>query len=119
MNKRIDPQWTIHNDRQSVTVGINTRLWLCRKLGLRPTLIRLGREHTRLFMREHSLQVISSRKPLRLPSGLLFWDETSCRLCYSKRMIPIRFNDPLIIGVAVEGELKSSATRDHPGSTVG
>lgn len=100
----IDPNWTIKNDRQSVTVGINTRIWLCRKKGLRPTLIRLGREHTRLFLREHSLQAIPNKKPRRLISGHLFWDEENQRLCYSKAMIPIRFNDPKIIGIAVEGE---------------
>ena len=42
----VDPNWTIHNDRQSVTVGINTRLWQIYGQRMVPTLIRLGREHT-------------------------------------------------------------------------
>lgn len=99
----IETDWTIYADRLSVTVGINTRIWLLRKKGLRPTLIRLGREHTRLFLREHSLQVIPNKKPRRLISGHLSWDEENRRLCYSKSMIPIEFNDPKIIGIAVEG----------------
>jgi hypothetical protein len=104
MDAYLDPDWTIHDDRLSVTVGINTRLWLCRRQEMKPTLIRLGREHTRLFLREHSLYVIPNKKPRRLISGHLFWDEENRRLCYSRRMIPIRFNDPKIIGIAVEAE---------------
>jgi hypothetical protein len=108
----IDPNWTIHNDRQSVTVGINTRLWLCRKQGLRPTLIRLGREHTRLFLREHSLQVIPNKKPRRLISGHLDWDEEHRCLVYLSWVgIPIRFNDPKIVGIAVESEPLPSTPR--------
>lgn len=101
----IDPEWTIQNDRQSVTVGINTRLWLCRQRGLRPTLIRLGREHTRLFLREQGLYVIPNKKPRRLLSGRLTWDEENRRLLYTGG-IPIKFNDEKIIGIAVEGELR-------------
>ncbi len=100
----VDPNWTIHADRKSVTVGINTRLWLCRKKRLRPTLIRLGREHTRLFLRECGLHVIPNRRPSRIVAQNLYWDEENRRLCYSKAMIPIRFNDTKIIGIAVEGE---------------
>ena len=103
--------WTIHNDRQSVTVGINERLRLCRQQGLQPTLIRLGREHTRLFLREHGLHAIPSQRPARLVSGLLHWDEERRCLCYSSRRIPIRFNDPTIIGIAVEGEPVRPAER--------
>jgi len=44
MNKPIDPEWTIQNDRQSVTVGINTRLWILRQENKVSTLIRLGKE---------------------------------------------------------------------------
>lgn len=107
----IAPNWTIRADRLSVTVGINTRLWLCRKQGLKPALIRLGREHTRLFLREHGLHFIPNKKPRRLVSGHLFWDESNCRLCYSEQMIPVRFNDPKIIGIAVEGERPSHDPR--------
>lgn len=104
-NNYIDPEWTIKNDRQSVTVGINTRIWLCRKKKLKPTLIRLGREHTALFLKEHGLWVIPNKKPRRLASNHVVWDEENNRLCYASRTaIPIKFNDPKIIGIAVEGE---------------
>lgn len=99
--KPLDPNWTIHNDRQSVTVGINTRLWLCAKQGLQPTLIRLGREHTRLFLREHALDAVP-RGPVKTPANYLVWDGE--HTCYASRtLIPIKFNDPKIIGIAVEG----------------
>jgi hypothetical protein len=114
----LDPNWTIHNDRQSVTVGINTRIRLLRKKGMQPTLIRLGRENTRLFLREHSLQAIPNKKPRRLISGHLFWDEENRQLCYSKAMIPIQFNDSKIIGIAVEGEpISTSSTRSRKAGT--
>lgn len=98
----IDPEWTIKNDRQSVTVGINTRLWLLNKQGMVPVLIRLGREHTRLFLREHGLNYIPN-KPYPFPTPYLFWDAERKCICYTKRMIPIKFNDPTIYGIAVEG----------------
>ena len=109
-NTYIDPNWTIHNDRQSVTVGINTRLWLCRKKKLKPTLIRLGREHTRLFLKEAGMHYIPNKKPRRIIHQGLFWDDVNNRLCYSKRMIPIRFNDPKIHGIVVEGVPKQEKT---------
>ena len=102
-----DPNWTIHNDCQSVTVGINTRIWLLRRQRMVPTLIRLGHKHTRLFLREAAMQCIPSRKPRRIYHQGLFWDDEHSCLCYSKKMIPIRFNDPKIHGIAVEGEPKS------------
>ncbi len=104
-DKPLDPNWTIHNDRQSVTVGINTRFWILRKQGLKPTLIRLGREHTRLFLKEQGLSYIPNR-PFKSISGSLFWDPDRRCICYTKRMIPIKFNDPQIIGIAAEGEPK-------------
>jgi len=98
-----DLAWTIHNDRQSVTVGINTRIGLLRKQKMVPTLIRLGREHTRLLLKEAGMHYIPSKKPRRIIHQGLFWDDTNNRLCYSRRMIPIRFNDPKIHGIVVEG----------------
>lgn len=97
------PTWTIYNDRQSVTVGINHRIGLLRKQKMVPTLIRLGREHTRLFLKEAGMRYIPNKKPRRIIHQGLFWDDTNNRLCYSKRMIPIRFNDSSIYGIAVEG----------------
>jgi hypothetical protein len=98
----IDPEWTIENDRQSVTVGINTRLWILRQEGKIPTLIRLGKEHSLLFWKQRGVDYIPN-KPTKLISGDVFWDEEQHCWCYSKRMIPIRFNDPHIIGIAAEG----------------
>ena len=103
MDKHIDPNWTIKNDLQSVTVGINTRLWILKKQGLIPTLIRLGREHTRIFLKEHGLSFIPNKKPARIISDHLVWDEENHRLCYTKRMIAILFNDSTIHGIAAEG----------------
>lgn len=98
----IDPEWTINNDRQSVTVGINTRLWILRQQNMIPTLIRLGKEHTRLFLKEHGLWFIPNG-PTPLLSNHLVWDEENHRWCYTKRMIPIKFNDTSIHGIAAEG----------------
>lgn len=80
-------QWTIHNDRQSVTVGVNTRIWLCRQRNEIPIRILLGREHSYLFMREKGWNAI--------PRGPHF--------CGPKnRPIPLVLNAPGIYGVAVE-----------------
>lgn len=102
MEKHIDPEWTIENDRQAVGVGINTRLWILRQENKSPTLIRLGKEHSHLFWKQRGVDYIPN-KPIKLISNDVFWnDELRC-WCYSKRMIPMRFNDPQIIGIAVEG----------------
>jgi hypothetical protein len=105
-----DPNWTIHNDCQSVTVGINTRIWLLRRQRMVPTLIRLGRKHTRLFLKEAAMHYIPNKKPRRIIHQGLFWDDTNNRLCYSRRMIPIRFNDYKIHGIVVEGVPQSSSS---------
>jgi hypothetical protein len=99
----IDPGWTMANDRQSVTVGINTRVWLCRKQGLVPNLVRLGREHTRLFLREQGLYYIPNA-PFRSVSGLIDWDPGLRCIVYGPGRIPMRLNDRKIYGIAVEGE---------------
>jgi hypothetical protein len=95
--------WTIHNDRDSVTVGINVRIRLCRQQGLVPSLIRLGRYHTRLFLKEASMDFIPNRKPSRIIHSGLVWDERHNRLAYSRAKIPFRFNDTSIHGIVVEG----------------
>lgn len=97
-----DTNWNIHNDRLSVTVGINTRIGILRRQGLIPTLIRLGKEHSRLFWLERGVPYIP-KGPTLLISRDVFWDENNRRWCYSKRMIPMKFNDPSIYGIAVEG----------------
>lgn len=99
----IDPNWTIHNDRQSVTVGINTRIWLCRKKGLRPTLIRLGREHTRLFWLERGVPYIPNR-PTPTISGDVAWDDEQRCWLYGSLRVPMAFNDAKVVGIAVEAE---------------
>lgn len=104
-NEKKPLEWTIHNDKQSVTVGINTRFWLLRQQNMVPTLIRLGKAHTRLFMKECGLSFIPNRKPQRLIPNTLAWDEENHRLLYKGPvLVPIKFNDPLIHGIAVEGK---------------
>lgn len=103
MDRPVDPNWTIHNDRQSVTVGINTRLWLCRKKGLRPTLVRLGREHSRLFWAERGVPYIPNG-PTPLISGDVSWDDGEKYWLYGSLHVPMRFNDKKVIGIAVESE---------------
>lgn len=102
MTDYIDPNWTMQNDRQSVTVGINTRLWILRQQKMLPSLIRLGKDHTRLFWKEHGFWYIP-KGPARVLSGLVTWDPERNCWCYSRQMIPIRFNDTAIHGIAVEG----------------
>jgi hypothetical protein len=95
-------EWTIRNDRQSVTVGINYRLRLLYRQGLTPSLIRLGREHSRLFWAERGYSYIPNKQVL-IRSDDVIWDEVERRWLYkSSRLIPMRFNDPQIIGIAVE-----------------
>jgi hypothetical protein len=103
-----DPDWTIHNDLQSVTVGINTRIWLLRRQGMTPTLIRLGRLHTRLFLKEAAMHYIPNKKPRRIYHQGLLWDNKNNRLCYGRHMIPFQFNDRSIHGIVVEGIKKGT-----------
>lgn len=104
----ISTDWTIHNDLQSVTVGINRRLGLCRKRGEFPVLIRLGVKHTALFLQEARLQFIPNKKPSELFHSGLVWDDASGRLCYDtrRRLVPFCFNDKSIYGIVVVGERK-------------
>jgi hypothetical protein len=95
-------EWTIHNDRQSVTVGINYKIGLCRKQGSKPVLIRLGKEHSHLFWIERGVEYIPNR-PLKLVSGDVSWNEEHHCWCYSKRLIPMRFNDYKVVGIVVDG----------------
>lgn len=95
--------WYMPQDKLDITVGINHRLWILNQKGMVPTLIRLGKEHTRLFLRAAGMSYIPNRKPERIIHQNLYWDDGNNRLCYSKRMIPIKFNDPKIYGIAVDG----------------
>lgn len=108
-----DTGWTIHNDIQSVTVGINYRIGFCRDQNQTPMLIRLGVKHTALFLREAGLQFIPNKKPAKLFHSGLVWDNEvgrHGRLCYKAcgMLVPFKFNDRRIYGIAVEGEMKPS-----------
>lgn len=87
----LDPNWTIANDKQSVHVGINTRIWLCNKQKRIPTLIKLGREHTEIFLKEKHWPAIP-KEPQFYKSG--------------SNMIPIEFNSSGIYGIAIESTPK-------------
>jgi hypothetical protein len=104
-----DFEWYMPQDELSVHVGINHRLSLIYKEKMIPSLIRLGKKHTRLFWKECGYWYIprSGTKPRM---GNIIWvPEKNC-YCYKSRvLIPIRFNDPLIYGIAVEGVLKRKA----------
>lgn len=91
MDKSIDPNWTIQNDLQSVHVGINTRFWIAKKKNEIPVRILLGREHTRLFMKEKGWSYI--------PKGTHVYGSKG-------HEVPIVFNAPGIHGIAVETILK-------------
>ncbi|MEW6661958.1 MAG: hypothetical protein ACOY9Y_09765 [Bacillota bacterium] len=93
------PTWTIHNDRLSVSVGINHRIGLLKRQGKRPVLIRLGGWATGYFLREYRMTHVPTEP-------------------YYYAGIPVIFRDPKIIGIAVEGEdmppKKIKATKKHP-----
>lgn len=95
--------WTIHNDRQSVTVGINHRLRLVKEQNMEAVLIRLGKEHSRLFWKERGVSFIPIGET-KLISGDVEWsNEHRCWFYLTRPPVPMRFNDPKIIGIAVDG----------------
>lgn len=95
--------WTLRNDRQSVTVGINHRLRLAKEQGLDATLIRMGKELSRLFWKERGVPFVPNG-PTQLISGDVSWsEEQQCWLYGTRPPVPMRFNDPKIAGIAVEG----------------
>ncbi|MDQ7794141.1 MAG: hypothetical protein RDU89_06975 [bacterium] len=97
-------EWYMPQDKLSVHVGINQRLWLIRQRDLVPTLIRLGKEHTRLFWRECGFSYVPRAGTLTR-FGRITWDEVRGCWCYKGRIpVPMRFNDRAIYGIAVEGE---------------
>jgi hypothetical protein len=101
----------MQQDELSVHVGINHRISLIYQQKMIPTLIRLGKKHTRLFWKEcgHWYIPRHSAKP---NMGHVVWlPEKNC-YCYQSRkyLIPMRFNDPTIYGIAVEGVPKQKST---------
>lgn len=96
-------KWYLPQDQLSVHVGINHRLGLLYQQKMIPSLIRLGREHTRLFWKECGFWYVP-RPGTKTRLGKVTWDPEQHCWCYkSGSLIPIRFNDPLIYGIAVEG----------------
>lgn len=77
--------WTICNDRLSVSVGINHRIGMLKKQKIKPVRIRLGGWASQQFLKEH-------------------WLEHVPRETFYYANLPVVFNDPVIIGIHVEGE---------------
>ena len=77
--------WTIHNDRQSVSVGINARIGILKRQKKKPVRIRLGGWASQQFLKEH-------------------WLEHVPRETFYYAGLPVIFNDPKVIGIAVEGD---------------
>ena len=101
-----DFEWYIQQDELSVHVGINHRISLIYQQKMIPSLIRLGKKHTRLFWKECGFPYIPRPGTKRRLGNIEWVPEKSC-YCYKSRkyLIPMRFNDPLIYGIAVEGVL--------------
>ena len=99
-----DFNWYIQQDELSVHVGINHRISLIYQQKMIPTLIRLGKKHTRLFWGECGFYFYNPRPGTKPRAGNAVWvPEKNC-YCYKSRvLIPMRFNDTLIYGIAVEG----------------
>jgi len=76
--------WTIHNDRLSVSVGINARIGILKRQKKIPTLIRLGGWATGYFLKEYGMTHVPKEH-------------------YYYAGILVKFRDPKIIGIAVEG----------------
>jgi len=99
-----DFNWYMPQDELSVHVGINHRLSLIYQQKMIPSLIRLGKKHTRLFWKECGFWYIPRPgTPRRL--GNIEWNEEKQCYCYISRKyrIPMKFNDPQIYGILVEG----------------
>jgi len=75
-------EWTIKNDTQSVHVGINTRIWLCRQHNTLPDKILLGKYHSELYMNECG------------------WNHLPANHLYNNK-IPVEFNTPGIYGIVM------------------
>jgi hypothetical protein len=105
-----DFEWYMPQDKLSVHVGINHRISLIYKQKMIPSLIRLGKHHTRLFWKECGFSYYNPRPGTKPRAGNAVWVPEKGCYCYKSRvLIPMRFNDPLIYGIAVEGEPKRKA----------
>ena len=98
-----DSNWYMPQDKLSVHVGINHRISLIYKQKLVPSLVRLGKEHTRLFWKECGFDYYNPRPGTKPRIGNAIWvPEKKCYYYKSRALIPIRFSDPLVYGIAVE-----------------
>lgn len=97
-------EWYLSQDKLSVHVGINHRIGLLYKQKMVPTLIRLGKKHTRLFWKECGFTYYNPKPGTEIKFGNARWNpELNC-YCYQSRIpIPMKFNDPKIYGIVVEG----------------
>jgi len=90
-------------DELSVHVGINHRISLIYQQNMIPSLIRLGKKHTRLFWWECGFPYIPRPSTKRRLGNIEWVPEQEC-YCYKSRvLIPMRFSDSLIYGIVVEG----------------
>lgn len=103
-----DFHWYMKQDELSVHVGINHRLGLLYQQKKIPTLIRLGKKHTRIFWKECGYWYIP-RPGTRPRLGNIVWVPEKGCYCYQSRryLIPMQFNDKDIYGIAVESVDKS------------
>ncbi len=105
--------WYMDQDRMSVHVGINVRLGLLRKERTDPTLIRLGKKHTRLFWKECGFPDFNPRSGTEIRFGKAIWVEANNCYCYNSfKLIPMKFNDPKIYGIAVESVSKPAKKKE-------
>lgn len=94
--------WYMPQDELSVHVGINHRIGLIYEQKMIPSLIRLGKKHTRLFWKECFFPYIPKRGTPPRGGNAVWVQEKGC-YCYKSRvLIPIKFSDPKIYGIAVE-----------------
>ena len=94
--------WTIRNDLQSVTVGINHRLCLLKDQDMEAVLIHLGKEHSKLFWKERGVPFIPVGET-KLISGDVAWnEEQQCWFYLTRPPVPMRFNDLKIVGITVD-----------------
>ena len=102
-----DFNWYMPQDKLSVHVGINHRISLIYKQKMVPSLIRLGKEHTRLFWKECGFSYYNPRPGTKIRFGRARWSSELKCYCYQSRSpIPMKFNDPLVYGIAVEAKPK-------------
>ncbi len=96
-------EWYMPQDKLSVHMGINVRIGRIYKNKMLPTLIRLGKEHTRLFWKESGFSYYNPRPGTKIKFGNAVWVPGKQCYCYKSRtLIPMKFSDPCIHGIAVE-----------------